>query len=85
MKNEGKTMWVCYIKLGSDTGQLIRSNTIDRGRAVQEERVNKRNKTRQQDEECYPITGYLSVFTENKLTYCLCLKGILFFRKCHKT
>lgn len=23
-KNEGKKMWVCYIKLGSDTGQHIR-------------------------------------------------------------
>lgn len=23
-KNEGNKMWVCYIKLGSDTGQHIR-------------------------------------------------------------
>lgn len=29
-KNGGKAMWVCYIKLGSDTGQHIRPNTIDR-------------------------------------------------------
>lgn len=27
-KNEGQTMWVCYIKLGSDRGQLIRPKTI---------------------------------------------------------
>lgn len=77
--NQGKIMWVCYIKLGSDTGQHIRPNTIDRRRAVQEERLNNRNKRRQQDDECYPITGYLGVFTENKLTYSLPLKEILFF------
>lgn len=42
----GGAMWVCYIKLGSHTGQRIRPNTIDRRRAVQEERLNNGDKER---------------------------------------